>query len=295
MVFKKTYFKKIITEKIKSVAKNEFSLFFEFIFDNIKEGISILDINLNIIGINNVLKNWYPTKTSFIGKKCYKVYHNRDKPCKNCPTLKTLKSKKTTVGLVSYDEPNSKGWHELYCFPLYNEDQEIIAIIEYVDDITKREKYKTVADKLKKRLRFQSQTLSDQEIALKVLLGRNIKTEKKMSDKIILNIHNQVKPIIENLRKKLKDREELLQVEILESALYEITSPFMHEIATGRYNLTPSELKVANLIRNGKTTKEIAGILYVSEKTICFHRTNIRKKLEISNGKTNLQTYLLKL
>lgn len=289
------YLQEIITKKIKDDAKNEFSKFFEFIFNNIKEGISILDTNLNIIGINNVLMSWYTTKKSFIGEKCYKIYHNRNKPCNNCPTLKAISSKKTMVGLIHYSEPNSEGWHEIYSFPLYNEDQKIIAIIEYVDDITKREKYKKVADDLKKRLRFQSQTLSDQEIALKVLLNQSKKTEKSISDNIIFNIYNQIKPIIENLLKKIKDKEVLKLIRLLETALYTITSPFIKNISAATYNFTPSEVKVANLVRIGKTNKEIAGILCVSEKTICFHRINIRKKLNLSNGKVNLQTYLCNL
>ncbi len=58
---------------------------------------------------------------------------------------------------------------------------------------------------------------------------------------------------------------------------------------------TPTEIRVANLIREGKTIKEIAGILGVSENAINHHRQNIRNKLGLNKQKVNLRTHLLSL
>ena len=58
-------------------------------------------------------------------------------------------------------------------------------------------------------------------------------------------------------------------------------------------NMTPKELKIANLIRQGRTSKEICEILGSSEKVIAFHRQNIRKKLGLLNKKVNLKSYLI--
>lgn len=55
--------------------------------------------------------------------------------------------------------------------------------------------------------------------------------------------------------------------------------------------LTPCEMHVAELIREGKSSKEIAGLLKLSKRTIDWHRANIRKAFHLSSEQS-LFSYL---
>ena len=111
----------------------------------------------------------------------------------------------------------------------------------------------------------------------------------------MLNVKELVVPYLKKLRKSgLNDRQRTL-TDILDSNLNGIISPFLFTLSAKYASLTPKEIRVANLVRDGKTTKEIARLLISSTDTIDFHRKNIRKKLGLQNTKSNLRSYLLSL
>lgn len=58
--------------------------------------------------------------------------------------------------------------------------------------------------------------------------------------------------------------------------------------------LTSSEIKILELIAQQKTSKEIAGTFFISEKTVESHRSNIIKKLKISGEKNSLLLWCIK-
>ncbi len=82
-------------------------------------------------------------------------------------------------------------------------------------------------------------------------------------------------------------------MENLEDHLQDILSPFLRNLGTRHLNLTPKEIQVASLIREGRTSKEIAEVLGVSARAVDFHRANIRIKLGLKNKKANMRSFLL--
>lgn len=60
-----------------------------------------------------------------------------------------------------------------------------------------------------------------------------------------------------------------------------------------KFSLTPSEINVLKFVKQGKTNKEIAETLFVSEKAIEAHRTNCIRKLGIESGKNALMKFLI--
>jgi len=78
--------------------KNEH--FLNSILESVQDGVSVLNPDLTIRHVNGIMKKWYKENLPLEGKKCYKVYHNADKPCDPCPTLRCLETSKTEWNIV---------------------------------------------------------------------------------------------------------------------------------------------------------------------------------------------------
>jgi PAS domain S-box-containing protein len=120
-------------------ALRESEQFLQNVFDAIQDGISVLDTDLNVIRTNRWIEEMYAHQMPLAGRKCYKVYQQRQSPCPWCPTLRTVETGEVQTETVPYpsaDDP--KGWIELSAFPLKDEQGQVMSVIEYVKDITER-------------------------------------------------------------------------------------------------------------------------------------------------------------
>lgn len=146
-----------------------------------------------------------------------------------------------------------------------------------------------------KELQLKSQTLEEANIALKVLLKHREEDRGDMEENILSNVKKLVLPSLEKLKTLKLNEIQSEHVSIIESHLQEIISPFLHNLTTKHFDLTPREIQIATLIKEGKTTKEITEYLNISATAVDFHRKNIRLKLGIKNKKANLRSLLLSM
>ncbi|MCQ9208903.1 MAG: helix-turn-helix transcriptional regulator, partial [Omnitrophica bacterium] len=84
-------------------------------------------------------------------------------------------------------------------------------------------------------------------------------------------------------------------VNLLTHNLKELVSPFGRRITDRSIKLTPREIEICNMIKDGLTSKDISNLLNISYQTIDQHRKHIRSKLKISNKNINLTSYLQRL
>ncbi len=141
----------------------------------------------------------------------------------------------------------------------------------------------------------QKQSLEEANIAMKVLLKQREEDKAELEKKVLNNVKDLVLPYVEKLKNsRLKAKDRTL-VEIVDNHLQDIISPLLQRFANAKILLTPQEMQVASLVKDGKTSKEIADVLNVSETTINFHRKNLRVKFGLTNQRTNLRSYLLSI
>lgn len=160
-------------------------------------------------------------------------------------------------------------------------------------DITKRHQIERELKERETELVAKTGALEDLNTALTVLLKKREQDKSELEDKVLFSAKELVIPYLEGLRNTDLNIRQWTLLDIALSNLGDIVSPFAEHMSTKISSLTPTELKVANLVKQGKTTKEIAELLYLSPKTIDCHRENIRKKIGIKNTKINLRTHLI--
>jgi DNA-binding CsgD family transcriptional regulator len=121
--------------------------------------------------------------------------------------------------------------------------------------------------------------------------------EKKRGDQenVLSNLRQLVLPYIERLKRSGLGSEERAIVNTMESNLNNITSPLIQRLSSTALGLTPMEIRVAHLVREGLRNKEIAELLGVSLNTVSSHRHKIRSKLGLRNEGANLRSYLMSL
>jgi DNA-binding CsgD family transcriptional regulator len=162
-------------------------------------------------------------------------------------------------------------------------------------DVTKQRKTERQLKDRDEELELKNLNLEEVNTALRVLLNKGEEDKKELEEKILSNIKELVEPFINRLRTSRLDKMQSAYVDVLESNLTDIISPFSQKLTSKYLSLSPMEIQVANLVRDGKTTKEIAELMNLSNRTIEFHRDNIRNKIGIKNKKANLRSFLLNM
>ena len=189
--------------------------------------------------------------------------------------------------------PDKKRWFVVRVVPFREEKTaKIIVAHENVTPIM------LMQEELKRKeteLMQEREKLEETNTALRVLLRQRDEDKIRLEETVYNNVDRLVLPYIEKLLLgRLSDKHRTL-AEIADNNLRDIVSPFLRTLSSLGLLLTPQETEVANLVRNGRTSKEIADILNLSVSGIDFHRKRLRQKLGLANTQKNLRSYLMTL
>ena len=160
-------------------------------------------------------------------------------------------------------------------------------------DITLRKQAEEALKKREEELINKTRMLEEINTTLRVLLKHREEDKKEIEKKVSANIKDLVMPYVEMLKRSQLDTKTVECITILESNLQNITSPFPPKVSSHYLKLTPKEILIANLIKEGKTTKEMAGLLNITSASIDTHRNSMRNKFGLNDKKISLRTYLL--
>ena len=233
--------------------------------------------------------------TEILGLETWKLDHPEDRAMADEIRQQRLKG---TGDPLEYDgrglqKDGETLWVKCICHSIIYKKRP--ALLGEVLDITKYQRGEEALKETKEELRAMAGNLEEFRIAFKVMLNGVHENRAELQQNMISSIKDMVSPYVQALKKSRLGAKETDYVNIIETHLEGIVSPFLQKLSSKYVGLTPKELQVASLVKEGKTSKEIADLLCVSTKAIHFHKANIRTKLGLKNTKVNLRSYLLTL
>jgi len=275
------------------------------VFDSLSAHLAILDENGTILATNRAWNESTQKRGNLCGddapgenylKVCTNIMgHNRQKILEIIQGIQGVIDGSIEEFFMDYQvhTPGERIWY--YIRVLRLSGQEDLKLLVSHEDITGLKLAEEALRLGEETLKKQKQRLEEKNIALKVLLEQREEDKKELEHNVLANVKEMVLPYLDRLKAAPLRAEDRKLVEIIDSQLMAIISPFMNRLTHAGIFLTPQELQVAILVKEGKPSKEIADILYVSDATVHFHRKNIRKKLGISDRKKNLRSHLMAL
>jgi PAS domain S-box-containing protein len=267
------------------------------ILDSSIDRIRLVDKDMRIIWANKTTtKELRVRPEDLVGKHCFEVFLGRNTPCPKCPTTKVLKSGKIEHAYMH--QAKSKGirgetYWENYAVPIKNESGTIENIIQITRDITKKVRSEKALEESRAELEMRKRSLEEVNNALRVLVERREEDKKELEERVLMNVKELVVPLLEKVKEGRLDHKQKTYLDLLESNLNDIISPFTRTLSSKHMGLTSTELRIASMIKEGRKTKEMARLMNLSPRTVESHRESIRKKMGIKNRRANLRSHLL--
>jgi len=176
--------------------------------------------------------------------------------------------------------------------PFLKEERVLLdAVAERIGSAAMRIAAENELQETNRQLTVEREALRESNAALRTVLARIEEEKQKINLNVQTNVEKILMPILHAMAMELP-KAQRYYVELVVENLEQIASPFVNNLSKAYLSLTPTEMAICNMIRNGMRTKEIAQIRRVSPATINRHREHIRRKLKITNTEANLVTYL---
>ena len=176
--------------------------------------------------------------------------------------------------------------------PFLKEERALLdAVAEQIGAIATRMSADLELQETNRQLALEREALQESNTALRTVLARIEQEKQEIHRDIRTNVDRILMPILHALAAQLSPAQRAYS-EMLKTNLEDITSPFTSQLSRSYHSMTPTELAICNMIRNGMSTREIAEMRSVSEATVNRHREKIRRKLKITNQDVNLATFL---
>ena len=300
---------KDLEDEIRSHKENEKHLL--TILDNLECEVFIKNDSHQFVFMNKYMRDRYD-KNGLLGKAVNELLSKKDFDQIVEEDGKIFSGETVHATRTVKDKSGGKRIFKIIKFPLAQEGKTFLLggiandITEYVkigvetrkkivEQEKPSEKNLPELEKTIEALQMDKMMLEESNTALRVLLKKRDEDRVVIEEKILFNVKELIKPYIEKTKETELSLKQKALLKVVESNIDDIISPFVRDMSLKFMKLTPMEIQVANMIKQGRTTKQIAELMNLSGRTIETHRKKIRNKIGIGNKKANLRSHLLSL
>jgi PAS domain S-box-containing protein len=280
---------RIIDRKRAEKARLESDNKFRTIAENIPQKIFIKDRDSRYVSVNeNYARDLGIRPEEVQGKSDYDFFPKELAEKYRADDQRIMRTNGTEHIEEKYIQEEREIWIHTVKAPVRDEKGEITGVVGIFMDISDRKR-------AEEALTAESLRLAETNTALRVLLERREEDQQEMERKILTNVKTLVLPHLERLRSLRLSEVQESCLDMAVANLRQVTAPFLRNLAVRFTDFTPREIQVANLVRKGKTSKEIASLFNISVRSVEFHRDRIRKKLGLNQKNCNLRVFLMNL
>lgn len=177
----------------------------ESIISTMTDGLTIRDLNYNVIFQNDVIRKLFGNA---LGKKCYSAFEGSDEICEDCPVEKAFRDGETHVSMREIVAPDGrKMYWENTATPIRDSEGYISSCLEISKDVTDR----VTLEKQKRKIQEEEKYALIGKVAGKMahdfnnVLGITLGTADLLMDQ---ELHPEIKDDVEALRQcALRGRE----------------------------------------------------------------------------------------
>lgn len=274
------------------------------LIDRLPAGFAIFNEDFVLLNCNRVYAEYIRLHTPYTLEQALGMSHFDYKPgslATSAPWFRHVRDSRQ--GETSYDFELQtlrggqyvRSYWDVHMSPVVNQCGMLAGNLMCCIDVTERRATKKALQQKEESLTAKSRSIEEMKVALKVLLAFRAQHQNEQGQRLLADLGQNLLPWIERLKRTRLDAEQKVCVEIIESKMVDIASSFAGIMSSRVPNLTRTEIQVAQLVKLGKTSKEIASLLGVSKECIDFHRNNLRKKLGLCKQKVNLTSHLCSL
>lgn len=272
--------------------------------DRLPAGFALFDENFVLLKCNRVYGDFIRRHTPYTVEQALGMSHFDYKPGSgefSAPWFRHVRDSNQAQTCYDFELRILRNGHyvlsywDVHLSPVMDRTGRMAGTVMCCIDVTERNAVKKALLEKEQRCADHEHSLEEMKAALRVLLKLREEDRRRLEEKVATNFEQTLCPWIERLKRTRLDPEQKGCVEMIESSLVGVTTSFVPRISARAAGLTPTEIQVAQLVKMGKTSKEIAVLLGVSKQCVDFHRNNLRKKLGLNNQKVSLKSHLCSL